>query len=217
MFSHVCFAMSQWIFDCAHCSPWMAVVTTVPTNYFYLRTSSSKNTSVHLSHLLIPQPCPSGLEGYCCHGPGGWVGGCQTCRIHISVTAWWVFSFRSSVELSRPVVVHCHGHLPHMGLPMHIPKSCQIWHKLGPDFVERRFLKPLYGFSPFKALWTCLDLSVCTVIIIKPFAPHGLAHGPKFVKGGSTWTRLCGSHFSETAGWIYTIQSYMELSKPVVV
>ena len=35
----------------------------------------------------------------------------------ISVTAWWIFSIRSSVELSRPVVVHCHGHLP----------ICPIW------------------------------------------------------------------------------------------
>ena len=37
-------------------------------------------------------------------------GGCQTCGTHISVTAWRIFSIRSSVELSRPVGVHCHGH-----------------------------------------------------------------------------------------------------------
>ena len=49
---------------------------------------------------------------------GGWAGGCQTCGTHISVTFWRIFSIRSSVELSRPLVVHCHGHLPHMGLPM---------------------------------------------------------------------------------------------------
>ena len=42
---------------------------------------------------------------------GGRAGGCQTCGTHISVTSWWIFSIRSSVELSRPVVVHCHGHL----------------------------------------------------------------------------------------------------------
>ena len=28
------------------------------------------------------------------------------------ITALQIFSIRSSVELSRPVVVHCHGHLP---------------------------------------------------------------------------------------------------------
>ena len=43
---------------------------------------------------------------------GGRAGGCQTCGTHISVTAWWIFSVRSSMELSRPVVVHCHAHLP---------------------------------------------------------------------------------------------------------
>ena len=48
---------------------------------------------------------------------GGRAGGCQTCGTHISVTAWWIFSIWSSVELSRPVVVHCHGHLP----------ICPIW------------------------------------------------------------------------------------------
>ena len=39
-------------------------------------------------------------------------GGCQTCRTHISVTAWQIFSIRSSMKLSRPVVVHCHGYVP---------------------------------------------------------------------------------------------------------
>ena len=48
---------------------------------------------------------------------GGRVGGCQTCGTHISVTAWRIFSIRSSEELSRPVVVHCYGHLP----------ICPIW------------------------------------------------------------------------------------------
>ena len=59
--------------------------------------------------LFTPQP--SGLEGYCCHGPGGRAGGCQTCGTHISVTGWRIFSIPSSVELSFT-------HLLHMGLPM---------------------------------------------------------------------------------------------------
>ena len=37
------------------------------------------------------------------------------------------------------------------------------------------------------------------------------------VKSGSTLARLCRTHISESAGWIYTIQSSMELSRPVVV
>ena len=41
--------------------------------------------------------------------------------------------------------------------------------------------------------------------------------GQKLVKSGSTWARLCGTHIFGTAGWIYTIRSSMELSRPVVV
>ena len=78
---------------------------------------------------------------------GGRAGGCQTCGTHISVTAWSIFSIRSSVELSRPVVVHRHDHLP----------ICPIW-----------------------ACPWAKDLSNLAQI-------------------GS---RLCGTHISETAGWI---------------
>ena len=81
---------------------------------------------------------------------GGWAGGCQTCGTHISVTAWGIFSIRSSVELSRPVGVHCHSHMP----------ICPIW--------------------------------AC------PWAKN-LSNLPQI---GS---RLCGTHISETAGWIYPI------------
>ena len=45
----------------------------------------------------------------------------------------------------------------------------------------------------------------------------GLPIGQKLVKSGSTWAIFCGTHISETAEWIYTIQSSMELSRPVVV
>ena len=81
---------------------------------------------------------------------GGRAGGCQTCGTHISVAAWWIFSVRSSMELSRPLVVHCHAHLP----------ICPIW--------------------------------------ASPWAKN-LSNLPQI---GS---RLCGSHISETAGWIYPI------------
>ena len=81
---------------------------------------------------------------------GGRAGGCQTCGTHISVTAWWIFSVRSSMELSRPVVVHCHAHLP----------ICPIW---ACPWAENSSNLPQIG------------------------------------------SRLCGSHISETAGWIYPI------------
>ena len=109
-------------------------------------------TDPNLKPIFTPQP--SGLEGYCRHGPGGraggLAGGCQTCWTHISVTAWRIFSIRSFVELAWPLVVHCHGHWP----------ICPIW--------------------------------AC------PCAKN-LSNLPQI---GS---RLCGSHISETAGWMYPI------------
>ena len=126
----------------------------------FILDSKSKQDKVkftnlkNLPKLQIFTPQPSGLEGYCRHGPGGRAGGraggCQTCGTHISVTARWIFSVRSSMELSRPVVVHCHAHLP----------ICPIW--------------------------------AC------PWAKN-LSNLPQL---GS---RLCGSHISKTAGWIYPI------------
>ena len=109
------------------------------------------------THLLPLSPL-----GYCSHGSAGRAGGCQTCGTHFSVTAWRIFTIRSSVELSRPVVVHCHDHLP----------ICPIW------------------------VYPCAkNLSNLSQI-------------------GS---RLCGTHISETAGWIYSFSSFMDFSRPVVV
>ena len=45
----------------------------------------------------------------------------------------------------------------------------------------------------------------------------GLPMGQTLVKSGRTWVRLCGTHISETTGWIYAIWSFMELSRPVIV
>ena len=121
--------------------------------HFWCRVDISNDKSTEWVHSLFT-PQPSGLEGYCRHGPGGRAGGCQTWT-HISVTAWWIFSVRSSVELPGPVVVHCHGH----------SLIWPIWTKnlsnqaaLGPDFAEPLSLKPLDGFIPFEVLWNCLDL-----------------------------------------------------------
>ena len=89
-------------------------------------------------------PQPSRLEGYC-HSlggrAGGWEGGgCQNYGTYIPVTVWWIFSARSSVELCRPVVVHCYGHLP----------ICLIWScPWAKNFVEPISLKPLDGFTSF--------------------------------------------------------------------
>ena len=45
----------------------------------------------------------------------------------------------------------------------------------------------------------------------------GMLMGQKLLKSSSTWARLCGTHFFETAGWIYTIWSSMVLSRPEVL
>ena len=83
---------------------------------------------------------------------GGQEDGCQPCGTHISVIAWRIFSIRSSMKSSRPVVVHCHDHVP----------ICPIWacpwtKSLShlPQIVERISLKSLDGFTTFKVSWTC--------------------------------------------------------------
>ena len=81
------------------------IMTQVSQNFFPWVLIDSKSVLVQIG-LVFPQLFT-----------GGRAGGCQTCGTHISVTAWWIFSVRSSMELSRPVVVHCHAHLP----------ICPIW------------------------------------------------------------------------------------------
>ena len=145
IFAFCILVIPEAIFSCHQAALWMVqsvCLSVCPS------VCLSVCLSAHLSHLFTPQP--SGLEGYCRHGPGGWAGVCQTCGTHISVTAWRIFSIWSSVELSRPLVVHCHGHSP----------ICPIW----------------------ACPWT-----------------KNLSNLPQI---GS---RLCGSHISETAGWIYPI------------
>ena len=83
-------------------------------------------------------------------GTGGRAGGCQTRKTHLCKHLTDLLHSKFSVELSRPVVVHCHGHLP----------ICPIW--------------------------------AC------PWAKN-LSNLPQI---GS---RLCGTHISEIAGWIYSI------------
>ena len=116
-----------------------------------LDLATSYNVSFTENHAFYPSALRAGGV---LSSPFGRVGGragcCQTCGTHISVTARRIFFIRSSVELSRPVVVHCHGHLP----------ICPIW--------------------------------ACTWA-------KNLSNLPQI---GST---LCGTHISETAGWIYPI------------
>ena len=66
-----------------------------------------------------------------------------------------------------------------------------------------------------------MDLSRPVVVLRHSYlhiCPHmGLPIGQKLVKSSSTWAILYGIYISEIAGWIYTIRSSMELSRPIVV
>ena len=132
---------------------------------------------------------------------GGLEGGCQTWQTQVSVTVWGIFFIWSSFELTTPVLVHCLGHLPIC--PIWAPKTCQIWHKLGLDILDCISLKLLDGFTPFKVSWTCLDLLLCNVIVIFPFAPYGFAHGPK--------TRQIRQHMGQTLRNPYLWNHLMDL------
>ena len=83
-------------------------------------------------------------------------------------------------------------------------------------------LKPLDGFSLFKVLENCLDMELCNVMAICLFAKYGLVHRKKTNKKNPTCHGTIGAQnlrndILETAGLIYSVSSYMELSIPVAV
>ena len=96
---------------------------------------------------------------------------------YISVIAWPID--RSSVELSGPVafvVVHCHGHLPICPIwACPCAKNLSSWVQT----LQNAYLWNRWMATPFKVSWTCLNLQLCNIIIICPFARYGLAHRPK--------------------------------------
>ena len=106
----------------------------------------------------------------------------------------------------------------------HGPNTCQIWHKLGPDLWSAYLWNRWMDLPHLKfhgLVWTCSCAMSSLFDLDLGFSrsnfDHGLPMGQKLVKSGSTWARHCGTHISETPGWIYTIRSSMELSRPVVV
>ena len=85
------------------------------------------------------------------------------------------------------------------------------------DFKEPIYLKPPDAFSSLQVLRNCANMKLCNVMIICPFAPYRLPHGAKTCHIWYLWAQILGIHISETAGRIYSIRNYMELSRPVVV
>ena len=95
----------------------------IPTSFIASRTAPLHFCFVpHILHTFLPLSSPGWRGIVVTVGAGG----CQTCGTHISVTAGRIFSIRSCEELSRPLIVHCHGHLP----------ICPIWLYHGPKHVE---------------------------------------------------------------------------------
>ena len=125
---------------------------------------------------------------------------------------------RSSVELSRLVVVHCHGHLlicPIWACPLanNLSNLPQIGSRLCGTHISET-AGWIYHIQSF------MDLSGPEVVqghSYLPICPIWAYPWAKNKKSGSTWARLCGTHISETTGWIPTIWGSIELSRPVVV
>ena len=67
-----------------------------------------------------------------------------------------------------------------------------------------------------KLLWNCLNWKLCNVMVIYPFAPYELAHGPK-PNQMAMGPRLCKMYIFKITGWIYTIWRSTEGSRPTVV
>ena len=67
-------------------------------------------------------------------------------------------------------------------------------------------------FSQFEIPRNFLDLKLCSVMIICPFAPFELAYGAKTF--GASWVQTLREAYLWNAGQIYSIWSSMELSRP---
>ena len=70
------------------------------------------------------------------------------------------------VETCSCATSYLFAHLLHIGLP--IGQKLVTSAALGPDFPEPMSLKPLDGFILFEVLWNCLDLYLCTIMVICP-------------------------------------------------
>ena len=94
---------------------------------------------------------------------------------HISLKLLDGFS-RSSVELSWLVFVQNHVIYPFSTYGL---AHCCPFDPYGlAHWSECQYLKLLERFSPFKVLWNCLNLQLCSILCIFPFDPYmGLPMG----------------------------------------
>ena len=121
-------------------------------------------------------------------------------KMYIYEIVGWIFSIWSSMELYRFVVGQRHGHLPFC------PRWVCPWTKV-------------HITETAGGILSTVELSITVVYIcscaVSWLFAHWLHNGPKnlsnLVPEGS---RHCG--ISETAGQIFSIWSFLELSRPVV-
>ena len=155
-------------------------------------------------------PQPSRQEGCCVPVRAG---------RHISESARWIFSVQNSMELAGPEVVQHYGHLP----------ICHIWVcpwsknllnlvPVGSRLCRRHIFKSTRQIYSIRS-----SMELCRLVVVQrhsnlPMCPIWACPWAKNLSNQvPLGFRLCQTHISETTGWIYTIPSSMELSKPVIV
>ena len=73
-----------------------------------------------------------------------------------------------------------------------------------PDSGELISLKLLDGYSLFEVLWICLDLQWAISWSVAHLSYMGWPRAKNLSNQVPPGSRLCRTHISETAGWIYT-------------
>ena len=108
-------------------------------------------------------------------------------------SAWRIFSVRSSVELSSPVVVHCHGHLPIYPIwACPWAKSLSNQAALGSELAEPISLTAGWVYTIRSCCMELSSPSLCNIMVIWPrpwiFSPMTLTlhfHGQ--ILGWGVW------------------------------
>ena len=139
----------------------------------------------------------------------------SVCPAHNSATVCPIHSKSSSLELSQPLDVQRHGHLPiggHMGVPMGAIRAPGICNEGFWNLSDTRTWQPLVRFTPNWVLWNRLSLQMCNVMAICPWGHNGCAHGHD--KG--SWN-LADTGTPQPLVPIHAKSSSLELSWPVNV
>ena len=118
--------------------------------------------------------------------------------MHISETVRWIFSIRSSMELSLPVVVQRHRHLPIWPIWACPWENGQIWYHWDPNFVERISWNHWMDLHSSK-LYRFVETYSWAMWWLFVYLPHmGLPIGPKLVPVGSRFAEcIIWNHWTD--------------------